>query len=136
MLSREYEHKKLARLINGYRRVDPRRGAEYILDLELKDSRSSAASLQRRRVHLLRPYTKVESLQAPSVSDQRGIHVVLPVTREEVGLLEQFLQVYQRVCLQTGENVVLLIVFVNVRDGAEVKPAQEKFGEAKALITR
>ena len=34
MLTREYSNaRKQFRLINGYRRVDPRRGAEYILDI-------------------------------------------------------------------------------------------------------
>ena len=133
MLAREYGHnEKVVRLINGYRRVDPRRGAEYILDLELKDQLSAGAG-ERRRVFLLRPYTKVETIQMPSVSEQRGIHVVLPVTRHDTAQLEQFLQVYQRVCLQTGENVILLTVFVNVRDGTNTK---DKFLEAKALISR
>ena len=133
MLAREYGHnEKVVHLINGYRRVDPRRGAEYILDLELKDQLSAGAG-ERRRVFLLRPYTKVETIQMPSVSEQRGIHVVLPVTRHDTAQLEQFLQVYQRVCLQTGENVILLTVFVNVRDGTNTK---DKFLEAKALISR
>ena len=37
MLSREYSNvEKDFRLINGYRRIDPRRGAEYILDIGIK----------------------------------------------------------------------------------------------------
>lgn len=35
MLSREYSNVEF-RLVNGYRRVDPRRGAEYILDIGIK----------------------------------------------------------------------------------------------------
>ena len=39
MLSREYSNaQKEFRLINGYRRVDPRRGAEYILDIGIKNT--------------------------------------------------------------------------------------------------
>ena len=46
MLSREYRDKEF-RLINGYRRVDPRRGAEYILDIGIKASPGSQQEIIR-----------------------------------------------------------------------------------------
>lgn len=89
-----------------------------------------------RRVHLLRPYTRVESIQMPTAIEQRGIHLVLPVTKDDTHRLDEFLQMYQRVCLQTGENVVLLTVFVNVRDGAGENLGELYFAGGKALIAR
>ena len=48
MLSREYSNQdKEFRLINGYRRVDPRRGAEYILDIGIKASPGSKQEIIR-----------------------------------------------------------------------------------------
>lgn len=48
MLSREYSNaQKEFRLINGYRRVDPRRGAEYILDIGIKNTGSGKRSTVR-----------------------------------------------------------------------------------------
>ena len=48
MLSREYSNAQNEfRLINGYRRVDPRRGAEYILDIGIKNSGSEKDSTVR-----------------------------------------------------------------------------------------
>jgi len=48
MLSREYSSaQKEFRLINGYRRVDPRRGAEYILDIGIKNTGSKEDSTVR-----------------------------------------------------------------------------------------
>ena len=48
MLSREYSNQdKEFRLINGYRRVDPRRGAEYILDIGIKASPGSEQEIIR-----------------------------------------------------------------------------------------
>ncbi|XP_020615853.1 chondroitin sulfate glucuronyltransferase-like [Orbicella faveolata] len=136
MLSREYSSaQKEFRLINGYRRVDPRRGAEYILDIGIKNTGSKEDSTVRR-VHLLRPYTRVESIQMPTAIEQRGIHLVLPVTRGDTDKLDEFLQMYQKVCLQTGENVVLLTVFVNVRDGTIKKTGEDPFAGGKALIAR
>lgn len=88
-----------------------------------------------RRVHLLRPYTKVESIQMPTAIEQRGIHLVLPVQKNQTKQLEEFLQMYQKICLQTGENVVLLTVFVNVREGSDENNG-DIFSEGKALIGR
>lgn len=88
-----------------------------------------------RRVHLLRPYTKVESIQMPTAIEQRGIHLVLPVKKNQTKQLEEFLQMYQKICLQTGENVVLLTVFVNVREGYNENNG-DIFSEGKALIGR
>ena len=72
----------------------------------------------------------------PAAIEQRGIHLVLPVTREDSDKLDEFLQMYQKVCLQTGENVVLLTVFVNVRDGTNSKTGEDAFAGGKALIAR
>ena len=71
----------------------------------------------------------------PTAIEQRGIHLVLPVKKNQTKLLEEFFQMYQKICLQTGENVVLLTVFVNVRDGAE-EGTGDKFADSKALIAR
>lgn len=72
----------------------------------------------------------------PTAIEQRGIHLVLPVTRQDLDNLDEFLQMYQRVCLQTGENVVLLTVFVNVRDGTNKNPREDPFESGKTLIAR
>ena len=48
MLSREYSNSESEfRLINGYRRVDPRRGAEYILDIGIKLTAASQQEIMR-----------------------------------------------------------------------------------------
>lgn len=72
----------------------------------------------------------------PTAIEQRGIHLVLPVTRDDTNRLDEFLQMYQKVCLQTGENVVLLTVFVNVRDGTNENHGEDIFAGGKALIAR
>ena len=72
----------------------------------------------------------------PTAIEQRGVHLVLPVLRNDTTRLDEFLQMYQKVCLQTGENVVLLTVFVNVRDGTPEGNKEDIFAEGKALIAR
>ena len=44
---------------------------------------------------------------------------------------------YKRVCLQTGENVVLLTVFINIRVGQfEGEEKEDPFIKSKNLIAR
>ena len=62
---------------------------------------------------------------------------MLPVKKNEIKLMAEFLQMYQKVCLQTGENVVLLTVFINVKDHETADEGNaDKFSDGKALITR
>ena len=74
----------------------------------------------------------------PTATEQRGIHLVLPVTHKDTNRLGEFLHMYQRVCLQTGENVVLLTVFVNIRTGPTADPTNQpdKFASSKEMIAR
>ena len=126
------------RLLQGYRRVDPTRGAEYIVDVSTTNGEATGGSHSSiRRFQLLRPFTKIEPLPMPAATEQKGIHLVLPVTKDEVHLYEKFLQMYKRVCLQTGENVVLLTVFINIRMGKfEGEEKDDPFLESKNLISR
>jgi len=101
--------------------------------MELK---SQNEQTERRRVHMLRPFTKVESIKMTATTEQRGVHLVLPVLKGQFQQLEMFLKMYKKVCLQTGENVVLLTVFVNVREDNDDSQAQDKFADGKALIAR
>lgn len=48
MLSREYSNAEHQfRMVNGYRRVDPRRGAEYILDIGIKTATGNEQEIIR-----------------------------------------------------------------------------------------
>ena len=52
-------HYSLSHLVNGYRRFDPGRGMEYILDLSLKTRGGNKAGEVVKRVQLLRPLSQV-----------------------------------------------------------------------------
>lgn len=78
----------------------------------------------------------VENILMPTAIEQRGIHLVLPVLRNDTKRLDDFFQMYQKVCLQTGENVVLLTVFVNVRNAGQEKNRGDIFADGKAIISR
>ncbi|KAL8566044.1 hypothetical protein ACOMHN_062773 [Nucella lapillus] len=100
-----------ARLVNGYRRFDPQRGMEYILDLSLKDTSNNNLELQKR-VQLVRPLGKVEVVPMPYVTETTSIHLVLPVGDEDREGVGTFLDAYAHTCLDAQENAELLIIFI------------------------
>lgn len=135
MLQEEMGSKyKVFRLINGYRKFDMLRGTDYLLDIGLRTSESSKEEV-RKRVQLLRPLTILESVHMPHPTEQRGVYLVLPVKKDDGPRLERFLKMYQTNCLLTGENVLLLTVFVNIRDPSA--PTQDKpFSKTKDILKR
>lgn len=100
-----------SRLVNGYRRFDPLRGMEYILDLSLKDTSNKNLELQKR-VQLVRPLGKVEVVPMPYVTETTSIHLILPVRDEDKEGVGTFLDAYTHTCLDAQENTELLIIFM------------------------
>ena len=56
--------------------------------------------------------------------------------RNDAKRLERFLQMYQMNCLQTGENVLLLTVFINIRDTSQEKDKDNIFSVAKNILKK
>ena len=50
-------------------------GAEYIVEMLEKKSKNI------HRFQILRPFSRVESLPMPAATEQKGIHLVLPVMK-------------------------------------------------------
>ena len=56
--------------------------------------------------------------------------------RNDAKRLERFLQMYQMNCLQTGENVLLLTVFINIRDTSQEQDKDNIFSVAKNILKK
>ena len=111
-LNEKYENKFLySRLINGYRRFDPQRGMEYILDIVMKDMTAQNTEVEKR-VHIVRPLGQVEIVPMPYVTESTRINLILPVTEDDKDGVGNFLDSYAHTCLDTGDNTYLLIVFI------------------------
>uniref|UniRef100_H2Z5A8 Hexosyltransferase n=1 Tax=Ciona savignyi TaxID=51511 RepID=H2Z5A8_CIOSA len=116
------------KLINGYRRFDPQRGMEYILDLLLTEVELS------HRVNMLRPLSQVEIIPMPYVTESAKVHVILPLTKQERVYFEAFMDKYAKICLNNDENVALNIVFVYDPETAERIHQDDIFSEQKQLL--
>lgn len=100
-----------SRLNNGYRRFDPQRGMEYILDITLRDTSQSNLEVEKR-VQLVRPLGQVEIVPMPYVTELSRITLVLPVAEEDRDGVGTFLDNYAHTCLDAQENTNLFVIFI------------------------
>ncbi|CAG5120511.1 unnamed protein product, partial [Candidula unifasciata] len=117
-LNRKYNNKYLySYLINGYRRFDPQRGMEYILDLALDDTSLPSAESDKRpvtekRVFLVRPLGEVEIIPMPYVTESTRVHIILPITVRDMDGLGSFLESYASLQKEAEDRLALVLVFV------------------------
>ncbi len=110
---------KFSRLLNGYRRFDPTRGMDYVLDLVYASTSSEEVI---KRVHLVRPLSKAELVPVPYVTESTEIILVLPVTRWDIVSARKFISSFVRVCLEGSDNTRLLLTLSNSLDETAAVP--------------
>lgn len=132
-LSQKYPARfTLRRLINGYRRFDPTRGMEYILDLLLVDDNDKSEVF--KRVHLIRPLGKVEIVPMQYVTENMMVNIILPLHPEHVDLFDLYLSSYARVCLEGREDVRLIVALLYPAGQAQTN-VKDPFSRPKTLIS-
>ena len=99
-------------IVNGYRRFDASRGMDYILDLALLELMDGETMEVVKRVGILRPLGEVEIVPTPFVTENTGVHLVLPVAVGDRDIVLAFLDSYVRVCVDAGDNADLLVVLL------------------------
>ncbi|XP_052005006.1 chondroitin sulfate glucuronyltransferase-like isoform X2 [Xyrauchen texanus] len=115
-LNKKYKpilHLKKQQLINGYRRFDPTRGMEYTLDLQLKvvNQKEHSHSITKR-VHLVRPLSRIEIIPMPYVTEATRVQIILPVTLQDKEHIRQFLEVYTTNVFETSDNAILTFFLI------------------------
>lgn len=129
-------HLKKQQLINGYRRFDPTRGMEYILDLQMEVVTQKGRSRSiTKRVHLVRPLSNIEIIPMPYVTEATKVHIILPLTKEDTSQMKQFLELYAANALQKKENAMLTILFIYDLFQAQQVNQNDIFAEVKSAIT-
>ena len=110
-LNDKYQNRfTMKRLSNGYRRFDPVRGMEYILDLVLQEN--GKMNEVDKRVHLIRPLSILEIIPMPYVTENTRVNLILPVTLANRDGVVSFLDSFAHTCLDSGDNTHLFIVFI------------------------
>ena len=109
---------------NGYRRVDPMRGSEFILDLVFHKSTNHNAHI-RKRVSILRPFHD-HVVPVPAPESKATVNFVITLS-DLSNRLEQFLANYGKNILRSYEHVSLTIVLYSGPDTAQVHSIVNKF---------
>ncbi|KAG7231190.1 hypothetical protein INR49_012021 [Caranx melampygus] len=123
------------RLLNGYRRFDPTRGMEYMLDLALEAyTQKGHSQVIIKRVNLLRPLSAVEIIPMPYVTEATRVQVILPVTAQDQDYVSNFLDMYVMNTLDTHDNVLLTFLFIYDPFDAQRVSQTDVFAGIKAMI--
>ncbi|KAM7369760.1 hypothetical protein PAMP_011054 [Pampus punctatissimus] len=123
------------RLLNGYRRFDPTRGMEYVLDLALEAyTQKGHSQVIAKRVNLLRPLSAVEIIPMPYVTEATRVQVILPVTAQDQDYVGNFLDMYVMNTLDTHDNVLLTFLFIYDPFDAQRVSQTDVFAGIKAMI--
>ncbi|XP_076824769.1 chondroitin sulfate glucuronyltransferase-like [Clavelina lepadiformis] len=139
-LNEKYNDKGLIiekkKLVNGYRRFDPQRGMEYMLDLLLNVMVKGATEQVEvsHRVNMLRPLSQVEIIPMPYVTETAKVNIILPLTSQDRAQFVSFMDRYAKVCLNNDENVGLNIVFIYNPDDAQRIHENDIFAKQKQLL--
>ncbi|XP_076015190.1 chondroitin sulfate synthase 2 [Genypterus blacodes] len=128
-------HLKKQQLINGYRRFDPTRGMEYTLDLQLEvvNQKGHSRSITKR-VHLVRPLSRIEIIPMPYVTEATRVHIIIPLTLQDKVYIDQFLKAFASNAFETSENAILTFLFIYDPVEAQQVNQNDIFASVKAQI--
>ncbi|XP_028249906.1 chondroitin sulfate synthase 2 [Parambassis ranga] len=128
-------HMKKQQLINGYRRFDPIRGMEYTLDLQLEvvNQKGHSRSITKR-VHLVRPLSRIEIIPMPYVTEATRVHIIIPLTLQDRDYVNHFLEVFASNAFETSENAILTFLFIYDPVEAQQVNQNDIFASVKSQI--
>ncbi|XP_072269258.1 chondroitin sulfate glucuronyltransferase-like [Pyxicephalus adspersus] len=131
---RPWLHFRKRHLVNGYRRFDPTRGMEYVLDLLLEaTTKNGHAGVIVKRLSLLRPLGLVEILPMPYVTEATPVQVVVPLMPADASHISAFLDAFATNLLDSQENVALTVLLVyDVTSSGQV---QDVFEGVRAMVS-
>lgn len=134
-LNKKYYTKyHMKKIINGYRRMDPTRGMEYVLDLQLSERRMKGVETVKR-VHLVRPLGKVELVPMPYVTESMMVNFILALKPEDASLFDTFITSYASSCLQNKEDVRLIVALLYPPPSKGASNPKDPFVKAKSMIS-
>lgn len=130
---------KYLRVSSGYKRFDPTRGMDYILDLCFSDPVKGKITL---RMEGCRPITHVDTVPMPYVTESSIVHIIAIVREEEeFSAAEKFVASFGKNMMAKSDKSELHLVLFNQNTGnlkalAQTLNAQyKKMGSKISIIT-
>uniref|UniRef100_A0A1B6C963 Hexosyltransferase n=1 Tax=Clastoptera arizonana TaxID=38151 RepID=A0A1B6C963_9HEMI len=119
---------KFRKFINGYRKFDPARGMDYVLDLAFRDT--TVGKTFQKRIEVCKPLGKVELIPVPYVTENIRINILLPVRKQEISRILNFLKQYSINVMEKKDVTFLMFVFMYAPDDPS-KGDEDVFKEIK-----
>ena len=124
------------RLQNGYKRIDPNRGADYILDFVLNRQYGHDSKIHKR-INLFRPFQDEFLIIPNEGSSDKTVNFIVPLSGLSNRLVE-FMRTYEANVLEIKEDATLTIVLSNSSDSEAVhkfiQHYQYSYPDAKITI--
>uniref|UniRef100_A0A7G3AFQ6 Hexosyltransferase n=1 Tax=Lutzomyia longipalpis TaxID=7200 RepID=A0A7G3AFQ6_LUTLO len=113
----------------AYRRFDPVRGMDY--KLLLKFLNTSTRRVTVKAFEAMKPLGMVEIIPSPYVTESTRIAILLPTFEHQVEESLNFIERYEKICMENLDNTFLMLVFLY---GAETpsKGDGDVFGRLKS----
>lgn len=106
---KKYPSLTFKKLNSGYRSFDSVRGMDYKLHLTFQDDDKNEIL---KVFEVVKPISLIEIIPSPYVTESTTINIILPVFESHLDYAEDFIERYEKVCLEVQENTVLLMVFL------------------------
>ncbi|XP_035228930.1 chondroitin sulfate synthase 2-like [Stegodyphus dumicola] len=120
------------KLVNGYKRFDPTRGTEYILDMFFLEDATGQEML--KRIAAVRPLNEVEIIPVPFVTEHTRVVLLVPVKASERNEALRFLEDYAKACIEKQDSTVMLLVFLYGPQDPGKGEKEDVFGPVKDLV--
>ncbi|XP_058444907.1 chondroitin sulfate synthase 2 [Malaya genurostris] len=96
-------------LHSAYRRFDAVRGMDYRMHLAFYDRKRRQSVLKSFEV--VKPIGLIEIVPSPYVTESTRIAILLPTFEHQVHEALQFVQSYEKVCMDNQDNTFLMLIF-------------------------
>ncbi|XP_015920966.1 chondroitin sulfate synthase 2 [Parasteatoda tepidariorum] len=120
-------------LVNGYKRFDPTRGTEYILDMLFLDETTGLEIL--KRISAVRPLNQVEIIPVPFVTEHTRVVLLVTVKASERNEALRFLDDYVKTCIEKQDSTVMLLVFLYGPQDPGKGEKEDVFGPLKDMVS-
>uniref|UniRef100_A0AAG5DVZ9 Hexosyltransferase n=1 Tax=Anopheles atroparvus TaxID=41427 RepID=A0AAG5DVZ9_ANOAO len=94
---------------SAYKRFDAVRGMDYRLLLNFYDRKAKQMTLKSFEV--IKPISLIEIVPSPYVTESTRVAILLPTFEHQVQESEQFLEAYEKTCMDSQDNTFLMLIF-------------------------
>uniref|UniRef100_A0A182SW67 Hexosyltransferase n=1 Tax=Anopheles maculatus TaxID=74869 RepID=A0A182SW67_9DIPT len=94
----------------AYKRFDAVRGMDYRLLLNFYDRRLK--KMVQKSFEVIKPISLIEIVPSPYVTESTRVAILLPTFENQVLETEQFLESYEKTCMDSQDNTFLMLIFL------------------------